>query len=89
MDEPSSALDPLHEQRLCEALRRIKGSRTIILVSHRMNTVMDCDRIFVLSGGRIVEQGSPAELLRRGSHFGQMAGRQSEPEGSEIESVAA
>lgn len=74
LDEPSSALDPLHEQRLRETLQRIKGTRTIILVSHRMNTVVDCDRIYVLDRGRIVEQGTHGELLRRGGHYCALAG---------------
>jgi subfamily B ATP-binding cassette protein MsbA len=70
MDEPTSALDPHHEQLIIETLKRLKGQRTIILVSHRLSTVADCDRIFVMQEGRIAEQGSHDELVaRRGLYY--------------------
>lgn len=75
LDEPSSALDPLHEQRLRETLQRIKGTRTIVLVSHRMNTVIDCDCIYVMDRGRIVEHGTHAQLLLRGGAYCALAGQ--------------
>jgi subfamily B ATP-binding cassette protein MsbA len=74
LDEPTSALDPEHERRIVEALRAIKGSRTVVLVSHRMGTVMDADRVFVMEAGRVVESGPPAELLARGGAFARLAG---------------
>lgn len=77
LDEPSSALDPFHEQRLRETLCRIKGTRTIVLVSHRMNTVVDCDCIYVLERGRIIEQGTHAELLACGDTYRALAGHRS------------
>lgn len=70
MDEPTSALDPLHEQHVTDALREIKGRRTVIIVSHRLSTVTNCDKIFVMDAGRIVEEGTHAELLaRRGLYW--------------------
>jgi subfamily B ATP-binding cassette protein MsbA len=70
MDEPTSALDPEHEARIVETLKRIKGQRTIILVSHRLSTVADCDQIFVMDSGKIIEQGTHDELLSlRGAYF--------------------
>ncbi|HEX8324510.1 MAG TPA: ABC transporter ATP-binding protein, partial [Tepidisphaeraceae bacterium] len=70
MDEPTSALDPQHEQLIIETLQGIKGLRTLILVSHRLSTVADCDRIFVMDAGRIVEEGTHAELVaKRGLYF--------------------
>ena len=56
LDEPTSALDPHNEQMITETLRELKRQRTIILVSHRLSTVADCDEIFVMDAGRIVEQ---------------------------------
>jgi ABC-type multidrug transport system fused ATPase/permease subunit len=58
LDEPTSALDPQHEQLITETLRSLKRQRTIILVSHRLSTVADCDQIYVMDNGRIVERGT-------------------------------
>jgi len=70
MDEPTSALDPQHEQLITETLKGIKGLRTLVLVSHRLSTVADCDRIFVMEAGQIVEQGTHESLIAlRGRYF--------------------
>ena len=70
LDEPTSALDPQNEQMITETLRDLKRQRTIIIVSHRLSTVADCDLIYVMDGGRIVEQGTHDELLaRRGLYY--------------------
>ena len=76
LDEPTSALDSHHEQVIQESLRSLKGKRTIVLVSHRIVTVMDCDPIYVLDGGRIVEQGTHSELIRLGRIYASMAKEQ-------------
>ncbi|HWE04084.1 MAG TPA: ABC transporter ATP-binding protein [Tepidisphaeraceae bacterium] len=76
LDEPTSALDPLNEQMITETLRDLKRVRTMILVSHRLSTVSDCDRIYVMDDGRIIEHGSHDELLAlRGAYY-QMARHQ-------------
>ncbi len=76
LDEPTSALDPQHEHMITDVLRGLKGQRTVIIVSHRLSTVADCDRIFVMDEGRIVEDGTHDELVaRRGTYF-QMAKHQ-------------
>ena len=63
LDEPTSALDRYQEHLFMLMLKKLKGSRTIILVTHRLDTVMDCDQIFVMRHGRIFEQGTHAELM--------------------------
>ena len=84
MDEPTSALDPHHEQLIVETLNGIKGLRTLVLVSHRLSTVSDCDRIFVMDGGYIVEQGTHEELVAaRGLYFS-MAKHQMKFEGDKV-----
>jgi subfamily B ATP-binding cassette protein MsbA len=76
LDEPTSALDPHHEFHVARTLRALKGQRTVILVSHRLGVVADCDQIFVMEGGRIVERGTHAELLALGGHYYAMARHQ-------------
>lgn len=76
LDEPTSALDSHHEQVIQQSLRSLKGKRTIVLVSHRIGTVMDCDLIYVLDGGKIVEQGTHSELIRLGGIYASMAKEQ-------------
>jgi subfamily B ATP-binding cassette protein MsbA len=70
LDEPTSALDPHHEAVITQTLLELKGHRTIILVSHRLSTVLDCDQIFVMDAGRVVERGTHDELLAlRGVYY--------------------
>jgi ATP-binding cassette subfamily B protein len=63
MDEPSSALDPRAEHALFESIRDRQGTRTTILITHRLANVIHADRIYVLHDGRIEEQGTHTELV--------------------------
>ena len=76
LDEPTSALDPHHEQVVTEALRGLKGTRTIVIVSHRLSTVVACDQIFVMDKGSVVERGTHLELVARRGAYYQMARHQ-------------
>jgi subfamily B ATP-binding cassette protein MsbA len=76
LDEPTSALDPQNEQMITETLRALKRYRTMILVSHRLSTVADCDRIYVMDGGKIIEEGTHEELIARGGAYFRMAKHQ-------------
>jgi ATP-binding cassette subfamily B protein len=64
MDEPSSALDVHSEQRLQRTIEGLKGSITMVIVAHRMQTVESCDRLLVLERGRIAQLGPPDELMQ-------------------------
>jgi len=75
-DEPTSALDAHHEAMITQTLRDLKRQRTIIVVSHRLSTVMDCDQIFVMDEGRIVEHGTHSELISRAGVYSAMARQQ-------------
>ena len=63
LDEPTSALDSESEVLIQAALERLRADRTIIVIAHRLATVIAADRIFVIEGGRIAESGTHSELL--------------------------
>jgi ATP-binding cassette subfamily B protein len=63
LDEPTSALDAVTEQAITESLDRLLYGRTAIVIAHRLGTVRRADRILVVDGGRIVQQGRHDELL--------------------------
>lgn len=76
LDEPTSALDPIHERVITDTLRKLKGMRTIVLVSHRLGAVRDCDQIFVMKHGKIVERGMHHELVRHATVYKAMVAQQ-------------
>ncbi|MCA9506689.1 MAG: ATP-binding cassette domain-containing protein, partial [Myxococcales bacterium] len=75
LDEPTSALDALSEERVFNALRRLREGRTTIVIAHRLSTVRDADRILVLDQGRVVAQGSHDELLDSSPLYRRMCAR--------------
>jgi ATP-binding cassette subfamily B protein len=79
LDEATSALDNATERAVQAALDEVSRGRTTITIAHRLSTVRDADVIAVLSGGRVVEQGTHDELLALGGRYAQLAGA-SEPE---------
>ncbi len=69
-DEPTSALDPFAEEKLNQMIFDRANSTTTILISHRLSNVIKADRIFVMNGGKIVEQGTHNELIsRKGMYY--------------------
>ena len=73
-DEATSALDNLTQKQVSEALDRMKCTR--IVIAHRLSTIRQCDRIIVLDKGKIVEDGSYAELIEKGGAFAALVARQ-------------
>ncbi|MCL2085286.1 MAG: ATP-binding cassette domain-containing protein, partial [Oscillospiraceae bacterium] len=65
LDEATSAVDVETESHIQEAIDRLAGGRTIVVVAHRLSTVRRADRIVVLDGGYIAQQGSHDELIKR------------------------
>lgn len=74
-DEGTSALDNRTEAEFMEALRRLRGNRTVIMVAHRLSTVRDCDQIIVIERGEIAQVGRYDELLAQNGAFRQLADR--------------
>jgi ABC-type bacteriocin/lantibiotic exporter with double-glycine peptidase domain len=64
LDEATSALDNQTEQVVMDAINNLKKDITIIIIAHRLNTVSNCDTIFLFSKGQLIKQGSPKELLK-------------------------
>jgi subfamily B ATP-binding cassette protein MsbA len=72
LDEATSALDTESEQAVKGALQRLMAGRTTLIIAHRLSTIEHADRILVMSAGKIVEEGSHAELLRRNGHYARL-----------------
>jgi ABC-type multidrug transport system fused ATPase/permease subunit len=69
LDEPTAALDTESEHLVIEALRRLMKGRTVIMIAHRLSTLIDADKIIVLKNGIVAEEGSHAGLIARGGIF--------------------
>ena len=63
LDEATSALDSENENMIIEQINGLRGYKTLIIIAHRLSTVMDCDKIIKLDSGRILQIGTPKEVL--------------------------
>jgi ATP-binding cassette subfamily B multidrug efflux pump len=77
LDEATSALDSEVEAAIQEQLVNLMSGKTVIAIAHRLSTIAAMDRLVIMDEGRIVEQGSHAELLRRGGLYAELWARQS------------
>ena len=72
LDEATASLDPENEVLIQEAISELVKNRTVIVIAHRLRTVIGADKILVLDGGRLVEQGKSDELIARGGLFARL-----------------
>ncbi|OYO88942.1 hypothetical protein CG709_13720 [Lachnotalea glycerini] len=63
LDEPTSAIDPISELKIMETFKALCSNKTIIYITHRLATIKDCDNIFVIDAGNVVENGNHKNLM--------------------------
>lgn len=85
LDDALSSVDTLTEERILTGLAEVMQGRTVILISHRVSTVREADRIIVLEKGRIMEQGTHAGLAAAGGYYADLAQKQTLEE--ELEAI--
>ena len=79
LDEATSSLDSLSEALIQDALAQVMKGRTSLVIAHRLSTILSADKILVLEQGRLVEQGSHAELLARNGLYATLYHTQFKP----------
>lgn len=84
LDEATSFLDVENESKIQKALSALIKNKTVIIIAHRMRTIANADKIIVLDGGKVVEQGSPEELLANNGIFKRMVDLQKMSDAWEI-----
>jgi len=72
MDEATANIDPYLESIIHQAVKKIMHGRTCLIIAHRLDTLRDCDTIFVFEAGRLVEQGKLNHLMLHGEKFGHL-----------------
>ncbi|MCF7845556.1 MAG: ABC transporter ATP-binding protein/permease, partial [Candidatus Pacebacteria bacterium] len=72
MDEATSSLDNITEKFVIKAIEQLKKERTIIIVAHRLTTVKNCDKLYIIKNGQIIAEGSYSELLEKSEDFKEM-----------------
>ena len=83
LDEPTAALDTESERLVMEGLSKLMRGRTVITIAHRLSTIRDADKIIVLDGGIVAEQGTHDELLKLGGIYAELHRIQYESAGSD------
>jgi ABC-type transport system involved in Fe-S cluster assembly fused permease/ATPase subunit len=89
LDEATSALDSHTEKEIQDALDRVAANRTTLVIAHRLSTIVHADSIIVLDKGRLVEQGTHAELIEKGGLYASLWNRQRQAEKAREELAAA
>lgn len=72
LDEATSSIDQNTDRQIQQIIRRVFKDCTVLTIAHRLNTIMDADRVIIMDAGRLAESGAPQELIQRGGHFASM-----------------
>ena len=72
LDEATASLDAENETQIQRAISRLVEGKTVLIIAHRMRTEEGADKLVLLSGGKVAEQGSPEELLAQGGIYAKM-----------------
>ena len=73
MDEATSSLDNETESEISRAIDELQGEKTIIIIAHRLSTIKNCDNLFFIKDGRLLDSGTFEELILRNQDFRYMA----------------
>ena len=88
LDEPSSALDPIAEYKMYENLIEVTKDKTVLYISHRLSSAVLSDKIIVIGGGRVLEEGSHSELMAKDGKYKEMFTLQASSYNNEKEEAA-
>ena len=72
LDEATSALDSESEHYIQESMKKLMKGKTVIAIAHRLSTLREMDQIVVMSKGKIIEQGAPADLLKKKGKYAKL-----------------
>jgi ATP-binding cassette, subfamily B, bacterial PglK len=75
-DEATSALDSITENTVMEAVKKLGKKITIIIIAHRLSTVRDCEKIFLLEKGKLIDEGTFETLVKNNKNFSSMVKKQ-------------
>jgi ATP-binding cassette subfamily B protein len=69
LDEATANIDPYYEELISSAIMKIMKDRTCLIIAHRLDTLKECDRIFVFNQGELVEEGPLLDLIEQKNYF--------------------
>ena len=78
LDEPTAAIDPIEEANVYEKFKKIAKGKTVIVVTHRLGSVKDADRVIVMKNGKIIEDGMHEGLINQNGYYSQMYNEQAQ-----------